>query len=55
MSRADRIVQRREWRGACPPVFDRAQKQRVAEARGLKLEELRTSWQVWCTAWTVHR
>jgi hypothetical protein len=55
MIRADRIVQRRQWRDAAPPVFDREQKHRAAEIHGVKLEVLRTSWQEWRTEGQVRR
>lgn len=41
------MVQRREWRGACPPVFNQPQKMRRVERLGRKVETLRTSWQEW--------
>lgn len=44
---ATRIVQRREWISACPPVFNQANKMRRLELFGRKVETLRTSWQEW--------
>jgi hypothetical protein len=44
---AARIVQRREWFSACPPVFDLDKKMRRAERLGRKIETLRTTWQEW--------
>ena len=43
---ARRIVQRRNWRSDCPPVFDQRQKANRAYAYGRKIEP-RKSWREW--------